>query len=255
MSCALPPSLAIAGAALTDTGLVRDNNEDVVAYLPPDNAGTGTALALVADGMGGHAAGEVASRIAADMVRQVCRMEAAVPAAQRLGHCFAAANEAIRQRSLADPACTGMGTTCTVLVVEQGSAFLGHIGDSRAYLLRGSRLTQLSEDHSVVGELVRAGAITPDEAFYRPDRHLILRALGIDPVAAPQVWPVGLPIQAGDIFILCSDGLSDMIPDAEIAALAPGRDPKAACRVLMDAALAAGGHDNVSVAVVVIGPG
>lgn len=247
-------SFAVAGAVLTDRGCVRDDNEDVVAFLPPEAEG-GAALALVADGMGGHAAGEVASRIAADTVLQVYQAENASPPPQRLASCLAAANLAVWVRGLADPACAGMGTTCTVLAIERGMAFLGHIGDSRAYLLRGGRLVQLSDDHSVVGELVRTGAITAAEARLRRDRNLILRALGTDPEAQPQIWPDGRPVRIGDIFILCSDGLSDMVDDTAIAGLVRSRAPEAACRALVDAALARGGRDNISVAVLATGLG
>ena len=220
--------------------------------MPPE--AESAALALVADGMGGHAAGEVASRIAADTILQMYQVEDASPPPKRLERCLAAANRAIWRRGLADPTCAGMGTTCTVLAIDRDAAFLGHIGDSRAYLLRGGRLTQLSDDHSVVGELVRTGAITAAEARRRPDRNLILRALGADPEAQPQIWSDGLPVRAGDAFILCSDGLSDMVDDAAIAGLVRNRAPEVACRALVDAALARGGRDNVSVAVLAIGP-
>lgn len=245
--------LPIAGAVLTDTGLVRDNNEDAVAFVPPEIAGPGMALALVADGMGGHAAGEIASRIAADTVLRVYREAKTAPPSDRLTESLTAANAAIWQRSGVDPSCEGMGTTCTVLSIENGAAFLGHIGDSRAYLLRDGRLRQLSDDHSLVGELLRAGAITPLEARIRPDRHVILRALGIQSEVEAQVRSDGLPILPGDTFLLCSDGLSDMLADALIARLLGGRSPEAACCALVDAALAAGGRDNVSVAVLAIG--
>lgn len=252
MTRAPAPQLSILGTVLTHTGLVRAVNEDAVVYLPPE-ALDGGALAVVTDGMGGHPAGDVASRIAAETVLQTYRTERSLPPPQRLARCLAAADAAIWRRGTADPACAGMGTTCTILALEAGAAFLGHIGDSRAYRLRGGRLRQLSDDHSVVGELVRAGAVTPEEARRRPDRHLILRALGIVSEIMPQVWPKGLAIRAGDVFILCSDGLSDMVEDAAIARLVRGRAPEEACRALVEAALAAGGRDNVSVAIVAVG--
>lgn len=248
-------SLAVAGAMLTHPGLVRRNNEDVVACVIPGEgtiaAGRGV-LALVADGMGGHAAGEVAAAIAADTVRRLYYEREGSPGGV-LKAAFAAADEAIRRRGRSDPACAGMGTTCTALALREDAAFLAHIGDSRAYLLRAGRLRQISEDHSLVARLVREGVLTREQAARSPQRHVILRALGTMPAAEPAVWSQGLPLCAGDVFVLCSDGLSDLVDDRAIGEIAGRLAPAGACAALIEAALAAGGIDNVAVGVLAIG--
>jgi serine/threonine protein phosphatase PrpC len=248
-----PGSFLVTGAMLTHPGLVRQNNEDVVVCVFPDQgktAGRG-ALALVADGMGGHAAGEVASAIAADTVRRLYYERDGLPGAV-LTAAFAAANEAIYRRGMVDPACAGMGTTCTALAWRDGAAFLAHIGDSRAYLLRDLRLRQISEDHSLVAQLVRDGVLTREQAAKSPQRHVILRALGTEPVSEPMVWSQGLPLCPGDVFVLCSDGLTDLIDDGAIGDVVGHLAPAEACAALIEAALAAGGIDNVSVGVFAI---
>jgi serine/threonine protein phosphatase PrpC len=250
----LSRSLSVAVAMMTHPGLVRQNNEDVVACVLPDegkSAGARGVLALVADGMGGHAAGEVASALAADTIRRLYREREGAPE-EVLTAAFAAANEAICRRGKADPACAGMGTTCTALALRAEAAFLAHIGDSRAYLLRERRLRQISEDHSLVAQLVRDGALTPEQAARSPQRHVILRALGTEPAAEPAVWSQGLPLHPGDVFVLCSDGLTDLVDDRTIGDIAGRLAPSAACAALIEAALAAGGIDNVSVGVLAI---
>jgi serine/threonine protein phosphatase PrpC len=251
----LSGSLSVAVAMTTHPGLVRQNNEDVIACIVPDegeSAASRGLLAIVADGMGGHAAGEVASAIAADTIRRLYSKRDGSPD-EVLKAAFAAANEAICRRARADPACAGMGTTCTVLALRGETAFLAHIGDSRAYLLREGRLRQISEDHSLVAQLVRDGALTPEQAAKSPQRHVILRALGTEPAAEPAVWSQGLPLYPGDVFVLCSDGLTDLVDDRTIGDIVGQRlAPSGACAALIEAALAAGGIDNVSVGVLAI---
>jgi protein phosphatase len=235
-------------------GRVRAVNEDVVAYVIPgenDPGGARGALALVADGMGGHAAGDVASRIAADTVVRLYYELDGRPA-DVLARCLGAANREIYERSLSDPDCAGMGTTCTVLAFRDDAAFLAHIGDSRAYLWRDRTLQQISEDHSLVAELVRRGELTPEEASHSPQRHVIVRALGT-PASTPSIWREGMRLLAGDVFVLCSDGLTDLVADATISETVAWLPPFDACRTLVDAALAAGGTDNISVGVFAIG--
>jgi protein phosphatase len=247
--------LPVTGTMLSHPGRVRELNEDVVAYALAGEAGTPAGhrtLALVADGMGGHAAGEVASRIAADTVlRLYFELKGSPP--EVLAKCLTAANRAIHDHSRTDPRCAGMGTTCTVLALRDGAAFLAHIGDSRAYLLSGGKLRQVSDDHSLVAQLVREGALTEEEAARSPERNVIMRALGTEPLAEPTIWRRGYPLQAGDTFVLCSDGLSDLVDDATIGETVGHLPPFEACQALIDAALTAGGTDNVSVGVFVVG--
>lgn len=242
--------LILHGSMISDSGLVRAANEDCAVYALPKGHGSGEgdrAILVVADGMGGHAAGEVASRIACDVLLDA--FDDPVPADQLLARAIARANEAILAAAAAKAELRGMGTTLTALLVEHGQAWLGHVGDSRAYLWRKGILQQLSEDHSLVGELVRQGVLSPEAARTHPDKNVIFKALGSKRDPEPAVWRAGLALQDGDVLLLCSDGLTDLVPDRVIAAMLGGREPLEACRMLISQALAAGGHDNVTVGV------
>ena len=248
------PDLIVVGAMLTDVGRVRPHNEDTVLHDVPrsnDPRAAKGILVLVADGMGGHAAGEVASAIAARVIdRTFYAYDGGIP--QALDAAFMAANRAIFEQAQADAACRGMGTTCTAVVFASGLLYLANVGDSRAYILRGGKLVQLSEDDSLVGELVRSGAITLEEAQLRPDRNVILRALGTKPDITVTVWSEGMPLRPGDRVVICSDGLCDLVDDDVIRDLAADGESHQVGQRLIDAALAAGGHDNVSVGVFVV---
>jgi PPM family protein phosphatase len=252
-----PAGMEIIGAMRTDTGLVRTLNEDSVAWVTPhdDDAATNRgSLALVADGMGGHAAGEVASALAADVVRRLYYgLDGPIP--QVLANAFAAANRAIIEYAQEHPECRGMGTTCTVLAFRDSQAWLAHIGDSRAYLLRDHHLIQLSEDQTLVAKLVSEGTITQQEADHSPMHNVILQALGTTSNIKPMIGAKGLPLQSGDVLILCSDGVSNMVPDDKIAEVASRLPPQEACDTLIEAALAAGGHDNASLGVFTVTAG
>jgi protein phosphatase len=231
--------LKLVAAGVTDVGRVRDGNED--AYLDETRR---LGVAAVADGMGGHRAGEVASATALESLR------ASIAAGQPLRDAIVDANHAVLERSVSDQELRGMGTTLTAGTIgTDGNLIVGHVGDSRAYLLHDGELTQITNDHSLVEELVRGGELTPEEAESHPRRSIITRALGIDPDVEVDVYPVQL--QAGDRILLCSDGLTTMIRSDEIAGiLIREPDPKRAAQLLVDAANAAGGEDNVTAVVV-----
>ena len=235
-------------AVLTDIGLVRDQNEDRVLYEKgaSDNRGS---LALVADGMGGHAAGEVASRIAAETV---CRVfyEVDGPLPKVLRTAFATANAEILKWIKTHPECAGMGTTCTALALDDSEGWLAHIGDSRAYLLRDGLLSQLSEDQTLVAQLLREGKLTKNQARHSPVSNVILQALGMGPDIEPVIWEEPLTLASGDTLILCTDGLSGLVSDIEIAEIAGRLAPREAGTALIAAANEAGGHDNISVAII-----
>jgi PPM family protein phosphatase len=246
--------LRLIGAMLSDVGCVRTLNEDSVAFVAPAaHAPDGRfgALALVADGMGGHAAGEVASALAAEVVWRVFYSLDAPPP-QALRTALEAANRAILDYAKAHPECAGMGTTCTALGMRENRLWLAHVGDSRAYILREGRLTQLSDDQTLHAQMVREGVLAPGEAGSGPGSNVILQALGTREDFEPTIWNEGLPLQPGDIVLLCSDGLSNLVGDAEIATIAATNPPREACRLLIDAARAGGGHDNISVGVFVV---
>ena len=224
-------------AQITDTGRKRRRNEDAYVVEPP--------LFAIADGMGGAQAGEVASRLAAAAVRESgadgAGGEAGIVALMQ------EANRRVYDRSSTDPHTSGMGTTMTVALVEADRVAFGHVGDSRAYLIRDGRIEQLTEDHSLVNELMKSGKLSPEEAETHPQRSVITRALGTDPDVDVDTFSV--PAQGGDLFLLCSDGLTDMVEQGEILALVErNRDSiEAALKSLVKAANRGGGEDNITI--------
>lgn len=224
--------------ARSDVGCVRPHNEDSYLVQSP--------LFCVCDGMGGHAAGEVASSIAVETIAKTAPQSAD---AARLAAAVEAANAAVIEAALNGLGKPGMGCTATCAYIENDTLAIAHVGDSRAYLLHEGTLIRVTRDHSYVEELVDAGEITADEARVHPNRSVITRALGSDPAMYADHFT--LHIEEGDRLILCSDGLSSMIPDSDIENIATQSSSAQICvDNLVDAALAAGGHDNVTVVVV-----
>ncbi len=226
-------------ATATHTGLVRKSNEDSLFARPP--------VFVVADGMGGAQAGEVASGTA------VSAFEGYVPQAKspedELKRVIAGVNANIYELASSEASRSGMGTTLTAAVVRGNSVSIAHVGDSRAYLWRDGVLDQLTEDHSLVGEMVRSGQITPEEAEGHPQRSIITRALGVD--SAVEIDTRALEWKPGDIILLCSDGLYSMVDDGTIAAILAKRDNLyVSAWALVEAANAGGGRDNISVVLV-----
>ena len=225
-------------AGISDPGRKRRRNEDAYVCEPP--------LFAVADGMGGAQAGEVASNLAAAAVRDD---QSAAPdgGERRVDELIQEANRRVYQRQSRDAAASGMGTTMTVALVEKGTVAIGHVGDSRAYLIRGGSLEQLTEDHSLVAELVRSGKLSPEEAEAHPQRSVITRALGTDPNVDVDTFSV--KTRPGDVFLLCSDGLTSMVGDEAILSEVERNraDLKAAAKALVRAANRGGGEDNITV--------
>lgn len=225
-------------ATATHKGMVRDNNEDSVF---PTSSGESDdkVLVIVADGMGGHVAGEVASRIA---------INAAASSELEPGDRVAAGNRAIREEVAREPGLEGMGTTMTLLDIHDGVATIGHIGDSRAYLLRDGKLSQMTTDHTVAAEYVARGELSAEEAVGHPQRHMLTRTLGLSRFVNVDEHIVDL--EPGDRILLCSDGLTEMVNDARIAeSLASGTADEVVWR-LIEMANEAGGVDNITVALV-----
>lgn len=234
--------MKIRAAARSDVGLRRSANEDAFALAPA------LGLCLVADGMGGHVAGQLASRLAAsatlEALEQGVRSEASP--SEKLRACVAYANHQIYATAQAKPEVTGMGTTLVAVLAGGGRLTLAHVGDSRAYLTRAGRIRQLTEDHSLVAELVKRNQLSPRAARGHPHRHVLTRALGVRRRVEPDL--AELTPASGDVVVLCSDGLTTHVSDAEIAALAQGeRDLDAACEQLVALANQRGGEDNVTV--------
>jgi PPM family protein phosphatase len=228
-------------AAVSHVGRQRPGNEDAFLEQPP--------LFAVADGMGGAKAGEVASGMAvaalADMLAQTPADDET--AAAQLAAAAAEANARIYAAASEDSARSGMGTTMTALLLLGDHALLAHIGDSRAYLLRGDDLTQLTRDHSLVAEMVREGKLAPDEARLHPYRSVLSRALGTEPDVEVDEFRVDL--QTGDVLLLCSDGLSGPVPPDKLRKGLAAGDPEKAARRLVDEALRHGGPDNITAVV------
>jgi protein phosphatase len=199
--------------------------------------------------MGGHQGGEVASQLAVEAIHQICSERPAPAIGENLARAFAAANRTILLRAEECPSLFGMGSTATALLLSGQDAWFAHIGDSRLYRLREDVLTQLSEDHSLVSEMVKAGIMTPEQAVRHPSRNIITRALGSDAEALPQLSVQPIDVRAGDIFLLCSDGLHDLVGDAEMLAAISTSPPEAACHALVELAKTRGGKDNISVIV------
>jgi PPM family protein phosphatase len=225
-------------AAVTDPGRRRRHNEDAYVCDPP--------LFAVADGIGGAQAGELASSLAAAAVRDDSS-DGHGDGRTRVDELIQAANRRVYDRQSEDPSLSGMGTTMTVALVEDGRVWIGHVGDSRAYLVRENRLEQLTEDHSLVAELVRSGRLSPEEADSHPQRSVVTRALGTDPDVDADTFSIDA--KPGDLFMICSDGLTSMVTDDGILGeIRKHRDDlRAAAKALVRAANRSGGEDNITV--------
>jgi protein phosphatase len=209
-------------------------------------------LVVVADGMGGHSAGEVASRMAVDLISRMYYESPGDPGSALMTS-FIQANREIHQSSTEVQARKGMGTTCTALVLRNGTALTAHVGDSRLYLIRGGQIYLMTEDHSAVMGLVKRGLLTLEEARHHPDKNVILRALGSHRNVDVSTWDEPFPIREGDRFLLCSDGLYDLVEDSEIMGAVLEGDVSTACEGLITLAKERGGYDNITVAVVGVG--
>jgi PPM family protein phosphatase len=230
-------------AGVTQTGNVRRSNEDSYLMRSP--------LFMVADGMGGARAGEIASRMCAEAFAEADLLRGTP--AEVLRETIRTANSRILERSRSDPDAAGMGTTVTAAFMDDAATIaFAHVGDSRAYLLRDGSLQRLSDDHSLVGELVRKGELSETDAEHHPQRSVITRALGTD--ESVEVDSFAVRAQDDDLFLLCSDGLNTMVPEATIAdILARGGAAAKIARDLVRAALAGGGEDNVTAIVFRVG--
>lgn len=225
-------------------GRIRENNEDAI-YPEAGGRTDGGLVVAVADGMGGHVGGEIASRLAIHAI--VTKPD--LPIAQRVYY----ANELILAEATDRQSLRGMGTTLTAAeLTPTGSLVIAHVGDSRAYLFRIGILEQITNDHSVVAEYLRSGAIRPEDVATHPQRSMLTRALGLDSEVVVDV--VERKVKEGDRLMVCSDGLTSMIADQRIAQNLSGGTPEEAVWTLIEAANQAGGHDNISLVVVDVGP-
>jgi serine/threonine protein phosphatase PrpC len=248
--------MKIAASGQTDVGQKRDHNED--SYLVDEDLG----LFVVADGMGGHAGGGTASRIAVETIQARMRDAQAAdpdvfsqpapleesPLREVLRDAVEGACASIYQAAQGDPSLAGMGTTVTAAVISGANAFVAHVGDSRCYLARRGHIYQVSEDHSLVNEQLKAGAITPDEARHSRFKNIITRSVGFEADVAVDM--MGVEVEPGDRLVICCDGLSNLVEDDEILAIATSCALEEAPRRLIDLANERGGDDNITVIVV-----
>ncbi len=237
---AAPEKPALQAFSLTDVGKMRKSNQD--ALVVSDDL----LLYGVADGMGGHNGGETASAGARDGL--IAALGSKEPSLDALRDAITKVNADLFQQQLEDESLSGMGTTLSVIWMSEHFVYLGHVGDSRVYRFREGKLEQMTDDHSLVGELVRAGYLTPEEAENHPQKNVILRAVGTE-----EGIDIDLAVeerQPGDLWMVCSDGLHGMVKDSAMEAILSVNTAESAVQLLMDAALAAGGRDNISVVLV-----
>lgn len=245
------PACWLVSAAITDVGLVRNNNEDNVRVLQdPD---IGVSLALLADGMGGHASGEVASDMALEAVIEGFRQKNPHQTLSSvLVETFSQANSCVWQHAQTYPETAGMGTTlCALAFDRRFGVHLSWVGDSRIYLLHDGSLQQLTRDDTLVNHMLEQGLLTPEQAQNHPDAHVLSQALGThDALRQVNSLKIEGPIEVGDVFLLTSDGVHDVLPPESMCRLLSGDDPYSSAQSLIDAAKAAGSTDNLSVVVV-----
>lgn len=242
--------LDIDACVLTHVGNVRTNNEDSVRLVRPNGeevlASHGV-LTVLADGMGGHEGGELASSLAVEALARAYYHADAAPG-DALEQALREASLEIYAASREDAALRGMGTTCVAAAICEDQLWWAWVGDSRLYLLRGGQIYRLSEDHTVVHEMVQRGLLTDEEAFEHPDRSVLSRALGSRAEVEPSAADYPIQLNPGDRLLLCSDGLHDLMTDAEMASLAVEPEVQVGAKALLQAALDRGGFDNVSLA-------
>ena len=224
----------------THIGNVRKSNQDALLVQPGEFG-----LYGVADGMGGHKAGDVASRMAVDALKEA--LSAARPNEEALRKAIEKANAEIYAAQCENPDLNGMGTTLTVIWEDKRRILLGHVGDSRAYRVRGGRIEQVSQDHSMVAELVRDGLITQEEALVHPYRNIITRALGVDAEVTADI--ISMNKRKGDKYLICSDGLSEYVRENEMMEILASMPMSEAADTMLSMALDGGGHDNISLVI------
>ena len=235
--------------AATDIGLKRAKNEDRYGFWLPEEPAVRDrrgVLLVIADGMGGARAGEVASRTAVENVLESYR-EARGEPLEGLHIAMVAANHAVHGESMLHPELDGMGTTLTAVVLRGSEAFLAHVGDSRAYLVRAGAAVVLTADHTLVAQLVRSGLLTPAEARVDPRRNVVTRSVGVAPAVQADVAPLAEVLRVGDTLLLTTDGLHGLVSDEELGAAASDPDLDAVCARLVALARQRGGPDNITV--------
>ena len=232
----------------TDIGQKRHMNQDFI-FTSEESVGNLPNLFVVADGMGGHNAGDFASRYGVSVLVESVRRDKNFNPVKVMRNAIEAANREVFSQSRNDPSMAGMGTTMVVCTVVGGYAYIANVGDSRLYLAGSESMTQITQDHSLIAEMVRLGELTPEEGRNHPDKNIITRAVGTNEDVKIDFFDVKL--DTGDQILMCSDGLSNMVEDQRIFEILKGEDTEAdKAQVLVDEANANGGRDNIAVIVV-----
>lgn len=243
-------------ANLTDAGCERENNEDYFAYCEPETDQEffrKGRLAIVADGMGGEEGGEIASRLATETIRREYLNSSESNPLDSLVQSFQAAHYNISNVARQRPEVRSMGTTCTAVAINNGFAYFAHVGDSRLYLIRDSSILQLTHDHTAINRLLEDGVITPEEAQNHPQRHVLTAALGAKHEVQADIAQAPIPLELGDVLLLCTDGLWGLVSDSEILSVVRTRTPRDACKQLVQMAKDRGGPDNITIQILRIG--
>jgi protein phosphatase len=240
-------------AGLSHQGMVRKENQDSYGFIEPESEDIleeRGRLFIVADGLGGHRGGRVASKMAVDLIGKIYFSSEKEPIYPALLHAVEIANRSIYEASNKHEELRGMATTCTALIIRDHNIFMTHVGDSRAYLVRNGAIKQVSTDHTLVEEMVHSGIINEDEAKSHPDSHILTRSLGILQAVEMDVLDPPIHFQRGDSILLCSDGLTVYVEDQEILKILNENAPDKACELLVETANERGGRDNITVEIV-----
>jgi len=241
--------------AESDIGRIRDENQDFHAFFPPEEGYTnkkGTLFAI-ADGMGGHSGGAIASQTAIDTLMEMYYKDNSNNIPDSLKNAFLDANRAVLTKGKTDPKIEGMGSTMTAVVIKKNRMYFGHVGDSRGYIIDDNDISQFTEDHSFVASLVKAGAISEEEAKTHPERNVITRAIGITPDLNVDAPTKHTTLKNNQYILLCCDGLHGMVDDKEIhKTVKEYKDPDKICKKLIEQANEQGGPDNITVMVALI---
>jgi protein phosphatase len=242
---------------LTDTGCQREDNQDSYCYAEPESddwfAKKGR-LVVVADGMGGYEGGAIASSIAVDTLRAIYENSANEEPEPALAEAMIAAHLAIRSYVCEHPELSGMGTTCTAAVLQNGHLVYGHVGDSRLYLMRNGQITQITRDQTVTERMVEQGLLRAEDMKSHPDYHVLTAAMGVGQSVPAEFPEAPIALFPDDILLLCTDGLHDLVNDDEFLNVARRNAPGEACRQLVATAKSRGGYDNITVQILKIQP-
>ena len=239
-------------ASLSDVGCQRESNEDNFGYWEPEDDGVFERLgrlAIIADGMGGHEGGQIASRIAVEVVERSYSGSSEPDIQKRLLEAFRHAHGRIQQLAQRSPLLQGMGTTCTAFAVVKDALYYAHVGDSHLYLLHQGKLRLLTHDHSLVARLIENGVIRAEEAENHPQKHVLTAALGVTEEVEPDFSIEPVPLERSDVLLLCTDGLWGQASDSEIEQVLSAEPPIDACRTLVALAKERGGPDNITLQV------